>query len=97
MRARDCLGFPLIALGLSAVSLGHHWFGPLLFWAGVPVLAIGIAIAASGGLQRKIDEAWRSYRGGGDFGDRHYHGGGDLPSHGRGSDAGGGDVGTGND
>ncbi len=90
MRARDYLGFPLLILGVSGVMLGHHWLGPIWFWPGVAVLAIGLAIISSGGLQEKIDKTIRSHRGPGDYGNRHYHGGsGNFES----GDSGGGDGG----
>lgn len=92
MRVRDYLGFPLLAIGLSGVTLGHHWLGLTWFWIGAVVTSLGLMIVMSGGLQEKIEEALRSYRGPGDFGDRHYHGGaGDYSSH----DSGGGDGGGG--
>lgn len=70
--------------------LGHHWLGPVWFWLGVVVLAIGLTIISSGGLQEKIDKAIRSHRGPGDYGNRNYHGG--SGSFGPG-DSGGGDGG----
>lgn len=75
MRARDFLGFPLLGIGLSGLSLGHHWLGPLVFWCGVLVTAVGLAIISSGGLQEKIERALRSYGGPGDGGNTDYHGG----------------------
>lgn len=94
MRARDYLGFPLLAIGLSGVMLGHHWFGLVWFWLGVAVTALGLAIVSSGGLEERIDRALRSHRGPGDYGNRDYHGGSsDFHS----SDSGGGDGGGGGD
>lgn len=95
MRVRDYLGFPILAVGLSGVMLGHHWLGLTWFWIGVLVTSLGMLIIMSGGLQDKIEQALRSYGGSGDFGERHYHGGSsDFSSHdssGDGGDAEGGD------
>ena len=92
MRARDYLGFPLLAVGISGVMLGHHWLGLIWVWAGALVAGLGISIIASGGLEEKIDRALRAYRGPGDYGNRHYHGGGggDFSSHDAGGDGAGG-------
>ena len=96
MRARDYLGFPLLAIGISGVMLGHHWLGLVWFWLGVTVSAAGVLIISSGGLQERIEKALRTHRGPGDFGDRHYHGGpGDFHSGESGGDSGGGDGGGG--
>lgn len=89
MRVRDFLGFPLLAIGISGVMLGHHWFGPLLLWAGVAVMSVGLSIVMSGGLQQKIERAIRSYRGPGDGGSTDYHGG--RSHHGHDFDGGAGD------
>ena len=75
MRARDFLGFPLLGIGLSGVTLGQHWLGPLFLWSGVIVTIVGIAIISSGGLQDRIEKALRSHRGPGDGGSTDYHGG----------------------
>ena len=91
MRARDYLGFPLLAIGVSGVMLGHHWLGLTWFWLGFAFIAVGIAIVSSGGLQDRIDRALRDYRGPGDGGSRGYHGGaGDLGPSDFGGDGGGG-------
>jgi hypothetical protein len=87
MRVRNYLGFPILAAGLSGVVLGHHLLGLTWFWIGVVVTSLGLTIVMNGGLQEKMEEALRSYRGPGDFGDRHYHGG---PAD-SGADGGGGD------
>jgi hypothetical protein len=92
MRARDYPGFPLLAVGISGVMLGHHWLGPVWFWPGVAVSAVGLLIISSGGLQERIAKALRTHRGSGDHGDRHFHGGpGDFHA----GDSGGGDGGDG--
>lgn len=75
MRVRDFIGFPLLAIGVSSVTLGHHWLGLLVFWGGVLVAAVGLAIISSGGLQDKIEKSLRSYSGPGDGGNTDYHGG----------------------
>jgi hypothetical protein len=93
MRARDYLGLPLLAVGISVAMLGQHWFGLLWFWGGVVVMAAGLAIVMSGGLEEKIDKALRSYRGPGDYGDTDYHGGHDYHGHDFGGGDGGGDSG----
>jgi hypothetical protein len=92
MRARDYLGFPLLAVGISVVMLGHHWLGLVWFWGGALVAGLGVAVVASGGLQERIDRALCSYRGPGDYGNRDYHGrgGGDFSSHDTGADGGSG-------
>ncbi len=89
MRARDYLGYPLLAIGISGVMLGHHWLGLLWFWGGVVVIAAGLAIIMSGGLEEKINQALRSYRGPGDYGNTDYHGGTNKNTHD--FDGGGGD------
>jgi hypothetical protein len=92
MRARDYLGFPLLAIGMSGVLLGHHLLGLTWFWLGAVFVAVGIAIVSSGGLQERIEKALRDYRGPGDGGSRGYHGGaGDFDSGDVGGDGGGGD------
>lgn len=91
MRARDYLGFPLLAIGISGVMLGHHWLGLVWFWLGVAVTAFGLAIVSSGGLEEKIVRAFRSHRGPGDYGNRDYHSGSsDFHSSDYGGDGGGG-------
>jgi hypothetical protein len=91
MRARDYLGFPLLAIGMSASTLGHHWLGLLWFWGGAAVMAAGLSIVMSGGLEEKIDKALRHYRGPGDYGNTDYHGGSSSHGHdfGGGGDGGG--------
>jgi hypothetical protein len=93
MRARDYLGFPLLAVGVSGVMLGHHWLGLVWFWLGVAISALGLAIISSSGLQEKIDRALRTHRGPGDYGNRDYHDGGSSGFHSSdsSSDGGGGD------
>lgn len=89
MRARDYLGFPLLAIGTAVTTSGHHWFGLVWFWAGVPLIALGLLIVMSGGFEDKIDKALKSYRGPGDYGNRDYHGGsGASHSEGFGGDGG---------
>ena len=88
MRARDYLGFPLLAIGISGVMLGHHWLGLMWFWSGVVIMGTGLAIVMSGGLEEKIDKAIRSYRGPGDYGSADYHGGRSYHGH-DGGDGGG--------
>lgn len=86
MRARDYLGFPLLAIGMSSAMLGQHWLGLLWFWGGFIVMAAGLSIIMSGGLEEKIDKALRRYRGPSDYGSTDYHGG--PTSHGREFDGG---------
>jgi hypothetical protein len=75
MRVRDFIGFPFLGVGLSGVTLGHHWLGQIVFWGGTCIAAVGLAIISSGGLQDKIEKALRSYSGPGDGGSTDYHGG----------------------
>ena len=96
MRARDYLGFPLLVIGISGAMLGHHWLGIVWFWLGAAIMALGLTIISSGGLQERIESALRTRRGPGDYGDRHYHGGpGDFQSGNSGGESGGSDGGGG--
>lgn len=90
VRARDYLGFPLLAVGLSGVLLGHHWLGAAALFIGVAVAGLGVLIVASGGFEEKIDRALRGYRGPQDYGDRHYHDGGSSSFDSSGDGGGGG-------
>ena len=74
MRVRHYLGFPILAIGLSIFMLGLHWFGPLWFWGGIFIVAIGFAIVSSDDLEGKIENSLKSYRGPRDFGNNDYHG-----------------------
>ena len=86
MRIRDVLGFLVMAVGISGGMLGHHWFGPVWFWAGAAVMAAGMAMLASGGMGDRLHQALRAYRGPGDHGSQEYHGGHSHTAH---SDGGG--------
>lgn len=92
MRARDLLGFPILAIGASGVLLGHHWLGPVWFWLGVAATALGITLIASGGFGERVRNALRTHSGPGDYGNVDYHHGAYEGSH---SSDGGGDGGGG--
>jgi hypothetical protein len=79
--ALDLIGLILISIGISLNWLGHHYFGPVLFWGGVVFNATGLyLIARTIKRQRDIEKSLINYRGPGDYGDTHYHRGADHHS-----------------
>ena len=90
MRLIDGLGIVLVAVGVSATLLGHHWFGLLWFWGGVGLMTLGLMIVLNEVRRRKFERNLRSGGGGGDWGNTDYHSG---HSSSDGIDSGGGNGG----
>ena len=92
MRIRDCIGFVLIAMGLTGVWVGHHMrtlFG-IWWWIGVVFLFLGVVFVVTEIRRRRIEKNLLEGRGLGDYGNTHYHSGGSASGEfDSGGDAGG--------